>query len=105
MPKVDAAPAAKTFYNKTKDNGFGFRGGEKSFAFVYFPAMTDVQNQDHHLFILDVAQQPVVSNPIPPKAGAIPFQRFSKMPRVFAPLDPFVEPGENTFLYRPIQFS
>ncbi len=73
--------------------------------FVNLPAMTNCQNQDNHVFVLDVAQYPIVSNPVSPEAGVVTLQRFSKMPGVFASLNPIVEPVENTFLNRPVQFS
>ena len=73
--------------------------------FVNLPAMTNCQNQDNHVFVLDVAQYPIVSNPVSPEAGVVALQRFSKMPGGFASLNPVVEPVENTFLNRPVQFS
>ena len=73
--------------------------------FVNLPAMTNCQNQDNHVFVLDVAQYPIVSNPVSPEAGVVTLQRFSKMPGVFASLNPVVEPVENALLNRPVQFS
>jgi len=67
--------------------------------------MANCQNQDNHVFVLYVAQYPVVSNPISPEADVITLQRFSKMSGIFASFYPVVEPVENTLLNRPIQFS
>lgn len=72
---------------------------------VNLPTMTNCQNQDNHVFVLDVTQHPIVSNPVSPEAGVITLQRFSKMPGIFASLYPVVEPVEKTCLNRPIQFS
>ena len=72
---------------------------------VHFPTMTDGQNQDNDLFILNVTQHPVVSDSIPPESGPVAFQRFSEVPGVFAPLNSIIEPIENSLLNRPVQFS
>ena len=59
-------------------------------AFVNLTAMANGENQDNHFLVLYVAQYSVVSNSISPESGSISPQRFSKMPGVFASLDPVV---------------
>ncbi|MDD3248820.1 MAG: hypothetical protein PHF23_00400 [Smithellaceae bacterium] len=59
-------------------------------AFVNLTAMANGENQDNHFFVLYLAQHSVVSNSISPESGAITSQRFSKMPGVFASLNPVV---------------
>jgi len=57
---------------------------------VNLTAMANGENQDNHFLVLYVAQDSVVSNSISPESGPITSQRFSKMPGVFASLDPVV---------------
>ena len=42
-------------------------------VFVNLSAMTNCQNQDNHIFVLDITQHPIVSNPVSPEAGVITF--------------------------------
>jgi hypothetical protein len=85
----------------------GCRGasGNQLSAFVHLSAMADCQNQYNHLFVLNVAQHPVVSDPVSPESGPVALQRFSEVPGVFAPLNSIIEPVENPLLNRPGQFS
>ena len=57
---------------------------------VNLTAMANGENQNNHFLVLYVAQDSVVSNSISPETGPISPQRFSKMPGVFASLDPVV---------------
>jgi len=57
---------------------------------VNLTAVANGENQDNHFLVLYVAEHSVVSNPISPESGPISPQRFSKMPGIFASLDPIV---------------
>jgi hypothetical protein len=69
------------------------RAGVSLSAFVNLTAMANGENQDYYFLVLYVAQHPVVANSISPEAGPLTSQRFSKMPGVFASLDPVIEPS------------
>ena len=69
------------------------RAGVSLFAFVNLTAEANGENQDYYFLVLYVAQHPVVANSISPEADPITSQRFSKMPGVFASLDPVIEPS------------
>jgi len=72
---------------------------------VHLSAMADCQNQDNHVFVLNVAKHPVVSDPVSPESGPVALQRLSEVPGVFASLSSVIEPVENPPLNRPVQFS
>ena len=67
--------------------------------------MADCQNQNNYVVVLNVAQHPVVSNPISPEAGPVAFQRFSKVPGILASLNSVIEPVQKPFLNLSVQFS
>jgi hypothetical protein len=57
------------------------------------------------MFVLNIAQHPVVSNPISPESGLVALQRFAEVSRVFAPLNSIIEPVEDPLLNLSVQFS
>ena len=66
--------------------------------------MTNCQNKDNYLLILNITQNPVISNTISPKPGMVALQWFSKMPGIFTSLNPVIEPVENAFLNLTVEF-
>ncbi len=45
-------------------------------TFINLSAMANCQYQDNHIFVLDVTDYPIVSNPVSPKADAIALERL-----------------------------
>jgi hypothetical protein len=60
---------------------------------VNLAAVANGENQDNDFLVLYIAKYSVVSNSISPEPGPISSRRFSKMPGVFASLDPIVQPA------------
>ena len=49
---------------------------------VHIAAMADPDHQNQHLFIPDLGHDPVVSDPILPKAGEVALERVAELSRV-----------------------
>ena len=60
--------------------------------FVHFAPVADAQGKDHKLAVEDIAQQPVIADPIAPLPAAVRCQSFAVRARVFTADQVFRDP-------------
>lgn len=66
--------------------------------------MTYLDYQYHQFIILDLAQQSIIADAIPPEVGQIALQGFATGARVVCGLDALLQKGNDALLYRLVQF-
>jgi len=57
--------------------------------------VSDRESQNYEDFIPDIANNPVIADAIAPQTRTAAFERFAKVARVLATLDPVVQPVED----------
>jgi len=57
--------------------------------------MADGDNKHQQLVIFDLAENPIISNPVAPQPGQICPESLAESTRIGVPCDPLIEIGQN----------
>lgn len=71
---------------------------------VYIPAVAYCKDKDNNFLIYDVADYPVVSDPVSPESGMIAFEGFSEVTGVFTSFQAVIKPANDALLDGAVQF-